>query len=222
MDPEKPGHLCVSQATPRSGAWRVWKLLVERSQRPSRGARMPGLASPWLLKEHRASQVNAADRSLPEALLRALRPARPCKARGWAGGLGGARGTEENRSLKLGVGRVVQMAATRGSSARGRWWWGGGSVVGGGRWRLASGSVARCFLLPGPTPPRLVFLRGRETTGAHKAPDSPARPQGDWLPGPLHTDCRGRAGGAQSGPISQPVPVKTEGGDREAKPFIKL
>lgn len=95
--------------------------------------------------------------------------------------------------------------------------WGGG-----GRWRLASGSVARCFLLPGPTPPRLVFLHGRETTGAHKAPDSPARPQGDWLPGPLHTDCRGRAGGAQSGPISQPVPVKTEGGDREAKPFIKL
>lgn len=159
---------CVSQAPPRSGTWRVWKSLVEKSQRPGRGARMPGSASPWLLKEHQASQVNTADRSLHEALLCALRLARP------GAGAGGdrARGTEENRSLKLGAGRVVQMAAARGSSARGRWLWEGAPW--GGR-QVEAGVWLCCQVFPAPCPRHHpVWSSCSETTRAHKAVGLPA------------------------------------------------
>lgn len=124
--------------------------LVEKSQRPGWGSRVRGSASLWLLKEHRASKVNAVDRSFHD-------PA-PVGAGGGGGiGRGTGREEQENRSLKLGAGRVVQMAASRGSSARGRWLWGGGSV-GGGRWswRLAAPPGVSCN--PAPTPAHRVFL----------------------------------------------------------------
>ena len=78
--------------------------------------------------------------------------------------------------------------------------------------------------LPGVScsPPRSIFTP-QEATGARKAAaprETQGSRKGPWPAQPPSTDSG--AGGAQGGPISQPVPVKIRGGDREAKPFIKL
>lgn len=79
--------------------------------------------------------------------------------------------------------------------------------------------------LPGvscPPPPHWISSP-QEATGARKAAaprEMLGSRKGPWPAQPPCADSG--AGGAQGGPISQPVPVKIGGGDGEAKPFIKL
>lgn len=130
------------QAPLHPGARRVWKSPVETSQRPGRRARTQGLASPWRPQEHRAPQVNAADRGLPLA-----QPGALCRA-----GPEGSREVEASEAKRRTCrpdGRHAGSCAGGGGSAGGR------QVEG---WRLALRPGVSCA--PPPPPPLAGDARG--------------------------------------------------------------
>lgn len=106
--------------------------------------------------------------------------------------------------------------ATQGSSAR------AGGSAGGGRWR--AGVWLCCQVFPAPRPQHHAIWsschRRHLELIKRLAPPPSQETQGYQKGTPSQTVAVGW--GVQRGPISQPVPVKTRGGDREAKLFIKL